>query len=433
MYEKFDDTKYNNAFSERSSFPQCLSCALPGGGFNPVSGFYNIAYGPTSPILVVSETDILTLAYKGALIDVNSVTSYRHDATSGDLNVAGSSIPFEAVHSGEGGKTWAEELQAVSHLNGMFNGMLGFSASGDTGFADLGVSGALLHNIPGMFTSNTIETHSYSVFGELYAQPIERLKFTLGLRSTDDHRTLNGTDSQNGAAVLGGGPAATSLYGQATFSEVTPRLVVAYDFGSVNLYASYNRGFKEGGFNAPVFTNEAPVKPETVDYYEAGAKFISPDNRLRLNAAVYYYKYKNIQVSILDVSTGVNVLENAAAARAYGGEFEASSNVAQWLNVFGNISLLNSQFTSYPAAAVVDITPTGIVPGVENLDGFRLPRAPSVLSSFGGDLHAPIADHLTAHLNAVAHYTSSYDFSPGASGSARYARQDPYWVVNLSG
>jgi len=434
MHETDQDNRHINAFAfaERAPFPQCQPCGLPGGGFNPVSGFYNIAYGSVAaaPFSDTSETTILTLAYNGAFIDVNSVTSYQDNSTNGQINLVGSSIPYEiASEDSQGGKTWGEELQAVSHLGGMFDGMLGVSVSADTGFTASGISGLLFQNVPGINEFETVATHSYSGFGELYAQPVEHLKFTFGVRYTDDHRTLTGADSQNAAAIF----ATNSFSREATFSEVTPRFVAAYDFGSVNLYASYNRGFKEGGFNTPTFTTEAPVKSETVDYYEAGAKFISQDRRLQLNAAAYYYKYKDIQVAILDVQTGANILENAAAARAYGAEFEASYNVAQWLSVFGNISLLNAKYTSYSAAAVVNITPTGIVPTEENLDGFRLPNAPSFLSSLGGDLHVPIADHLTAHFNALAHYTSSYDFYPGASGPQQYARQDPYWLVNLSG
>lgn len=433
MYENYRDVRYVNTFAERAPSPGCGSCALPGGNYNPVPGFYQIASNSgATPTVATAQTTIIHLDYKTNTFDVNSVSSFRIDKTSGVINVAGSSIPYENYYAGSGGHTWAEDLQVVSKLDGMVNGMAGLSLMRDTSILDARITGALVLNTPGITSLNTVITHSYSGFGELYVTPIDRLKFTFGLRYTDDNRVFSGIDSQI-AEDFFGNPSNLTPTGKGSFSELTPRFVADYDFGLVNVYVSYNRGFKEGGFNTPSFTNEVPVKPETVDYYEGGAKYVSGDGRLKLDASVFYYRYRNIQVSTINLASGTNILQNAASARGYGSELDGSYDATDWLNVFANISLLNADFTQYPNASITDVTAGGIVGSTENLANTTLPSAPHFQTSLGFDIHAPIENDLLLQLNAVERYTSSYDFYPGAGGPAGYARQGDYGVLNISG
>ncbi len=64
-------------------------------------------------------------------------------------------------------------------------------------------------------------------------------------------------------------------------------------------YASYNRGYKAFNYNAG-FAGQAPIalarfKGETLNALEIGQKGDFLDRKLRLNAALYYYDYKNYQ------------------------------------------------------------------------------------------------------------------------------------------
>jgi iron complex outermembrane receptor protein len=400
-----------------------------------VAGFYEIAYGPTAtPTDFEAETMVLRLAYAAETFDLSSVSSYRRDNTTGTINVAGSSNAFEDFFASSGGRTWAQDVQASSKLPGMFNGMVGASYSRDQSYNDNRISGFLVANLPGITSDNTVTTHSYSAFGEAYFTPLERLKLTLGLRYTKDKRRYEGKLSPIAAAVFNpADPTAINFGNGKSFSEFTPRVVLAYDLDTLNIYASWNRGFKEGGYNTPSFANVGPVDPEKVDYFETGAKYVSEDRRLRLNAAAFYYKYRDIQVTIVNVASGQNVLQNAAAARAYGLEFGGSFTPQRWLNLFADVALLDSEFTAYPNASISIIAPTGITSGFANLKGTRLPRAPSFQASFGANLQWEVAEDMTAHLNFIGRYTSSYDFYPGANGPQRYARQDGYALFNVSG
>src|SRR3546814_19184383 len=69
-----------------------------------------------------------------------------------------------------------------------------------------------------------------------------------------------------------------------------------------DLYVSYNRGYKSGGFNLldvgalnrPTGHVSPSYNPEIVDAYEVGLKSDLFDRRLRLNVAAFYYDYKDI-------------------------------------------------------------------------------------------------------------------------------------------
>ncbi len=82
------------------------------------------------------------------------------------------------------------------------------------------------------------------------------------------------------------------------FQKLTWRLALNQKFTEdVMGYVSYNRGFREGGYNV-AGPADAPYKPESIDAYEVGLKSVMFDRRLRLNAAAFWYEYRDIQAQI---------------------------------------------------------------------------------------------------------------------------------------
>jgi len=92
------------------------------------------------------------------------------------------------------------------------------------------------------------------------------------------------------------------------------------------LYASWNRGVKGGGYNAPIFPLSVPYDddvmsfdPETLDALEVGFKMTLMDGRARLNGAAYYYDYKDYQAFNI---IGIDTLTFNADAESMGFELE---------------------------------------------------------------------------------------------------------------
>ncbi|HEY1961594.1 MAG TPA: TonB-dependent receptor [Rhizomicrobium sp.] len=170
---------------------------------------------------------------------------------------------------------------------------------------------------------NPYRLNSWAGFGEAYYQVLPDLKLTGGLRFTDDQKTFTEYPSWAGVAFKGIPPAGAlvqewkTLTGRAV-ATWTPKL----DFTDESLfYASYSRGYKAGGANPPgtvpivsggvVFSSPIvhplTFKPEFVDAFELGTKNTLLNDSMTLNADVFYYKYKNYQISQIVDRTSVNL------------------------------------------------------------------------------------------------------------------------------
>lgn len=68
-----------------------------------------------------------------------------------------------------------------------------------------------------------------------------------------------------------------------------------------------------------------------------------------------------------------------------------------------------------------------------DLSGARMPRAPKWTGYLTANFNVPLNDDFSAHLSAIARYSSSYDFTPDAGGELHADRQPSYALVNMSG
>ncbi len=95
-----------------------------------------------------------------------------------------------------------------------------------------------------------------------------------------------------------------TLPGDDSWNNFSPKLGVNYRPADGQLaYASWTRGSRSGVYNSRAQRVEflGPSEPETVDSYELGYKTEFLDRRLRLNAALFYMKYDDIQKIVNDV------------------------------------------------------------------------------------------------------------------------------------
>ncbi|QIG80756.1 TonB-dependent receptor [Stakelama tenebrarum] len=288
-------------------------------------------------------------------------------------------------------------------------------------------------------TTPTFDNHddltAYSVYGEVYYNLTPALRLTGGVRYTREekyHSVLNDMDARN---MLSGGGALPPAFqdGEVSFDNFSPRAVISYDAGDVNLYASYNRGFKSGGFNSPSLTLDPPLDPETIDAFEIGAKYRSPDGTLRLDTAGYYYDWKDVQVAFI-TGGGAGILQqNAAGSEIYGAEVNMNWAPVRAIRVNLGLAYTHARFTSFPNAAVYNIVGGALTATAEDLKGFRLPHAPDFTANGSITYNWEAAGGWTGHLTAAARYTTEYDYTAGAGGELRASRQEAFTLVDLTG
>ncbi|HEX3651667.1 MAG TPA: TonB-dependent receptor [Rhizomicrobium sp.] len=184
---------------------------------------------------------------------------------------------------------------------------------------------------------------SKAVFGEVYYNIIpDELKLTGGLRWTEDEKFQRGRielfsglvpiDTTNekeamqalveqGQVDFDQSNPEPSIWqvNRVTFNKLTGRAVIDWtpklDFTDATLiYASYARGYKAGGFNPgiqPGLGVPSNYLPESVDAFELGTKNTLLGNTLQANLDVWYYDYKDLQVSAIENNTSVNQNINA--------------------------------------------------------------------------------------------------------------------------
>jgi len=152
----------------------------------------------------------------------------------------------------------------------------------------------------------TTKNQSMAVYGQVTWTPaqLERWHFTLGGRYSDDSRKATRENSRVSYGFGGapsGLPAFDAKYDQ-NFDEFNPAFTVEYDLNDFsNVYAKVVTAYKSGGTSQRSQIQEAfeeGFDPEDLTSYEAGYKGDLLDNRLRINAAVFYMEFDNYQQSV---------------------------------------------------------------------------------------------------------------------------------------
>ncbi len=122
----------------------------------------------------------------------------------------------------------------------------------------------------------------------------------------------------------------------------------------LSLYLKYSHGWKGGHFNGGAVTRAQrdidPVNPEEVDAFELGFKSFWFDQRLMLNADVFYYDYNELQVFTLENSSNglpTQKLINANDARVLGAEAELVARPIEGLEIRADFGWLASRYLDF--------------------------------------------------------------------------------------
>jgi iron complex outermembrane recepter protein len=171
-------------------------------------------------------------------------------------------------------------------------------------------------------------------------------------------------------------------------------------------YAKYSRGYKAGGFSTFTVAPNPETGLETVDAYEIGLKkTFTPE--LQLNAAAFYYNYKNDQIP-LNVQNAQGLIAsqlfNLKSVHISGIELEGIwrpiDNMilsAQYSHLSAKVNDPGACFedtidptASLPGANTSGCTPASVsatgalVPATQNLKGNQLPESPPNKVSLNG-------------------------------------------------
>ncbi|MDW8415326.1 MAG: TonB-dependent receptor [Thermaurantiacus sp.] len=297
-----------------------------------------------------------------------------------------SATPQDFDRSVQTNRSWTVEGILESQYDGRFNFLLGaiysdyhltensyyVNAFGIDYIAGvLGVAQSLGAGLPNsflatpFFRNNTDDyrLHSYGIFGEVYLDLTDRLRFTGGVRYNNDLKKVRARSTLAsflapfgiadafaspfvGAYDADPGRPGNQLWQErrARFDAVTGRAVLDWRVTPDTLiYVSYARGYKSGGINPPlqpVFEVPESFTPEFIDAFEVGTKNSFLDGTLQANLTAFYYKYRDLQLSRIVARTSVN---DNVSANIWGIEGEFVFNPIPPLVVNLNVSFLNTR------------------------------------------------------------------------------------------
>jgi iron complex outermembrane recepter protein len=317
-----------------------------------------------------------------------NITAYRKDRTHTPIDfdaLPATDLDVPAIYKN---RQFSQEVQAVVE-RGPLAGVVGayyLDANAQNVF-DVRLYTTIPAVLPGLTasTEGDVDTKTWAIFGDFTYDFTAQWSVSLGGRYTNDKRSarvLRQTRIFGGHPLLGGADgfgtgtviATTSDFeGKRKDTAFTPRASVSFKpTKDHNIYLSYSRGFKGGGFDPRGQSTQAPTQspedifdfmafdPETVDSIELGWKASLFSNRLQIATAIFNADYKDVQVPgsagcvVGGVSTFCGITTNAGKARFRGVEFEGNLRVAEdmaaagdRLNLAGSLGYLDAKYREF--------------------------------------------------------------------------------------
>jgi len=200
-----------------------------------------------------------------------------------------------------------------------------------------------------------IDADSKAVFAHVNWNATDRLALVGGLRYTDESKKY-----EFSRRAPDGGPhpqlgALDGVVGPYSGDKIDWRVGAQYQWtDALMTYAQVATGFKGGGVNPRPFNPEQAVgfNPETLTSYEVGVKSELLNRRLRVNAAVFYSDYEDIQTGATTcppqyviTSPICSLTVNAGTAHVKGVELETNFEPVDGFILDGSLSYLDFKYT----------------------------------------------------------------------------------------
>ena len=331
------------------------------------------------------ESEDYTLSFNWKITDnvsLLSVTSYREYTNTFADDNDGSPLALQQLLQRMVHEQWTQELRLNATLW--------------DGYADLTIGGFYLDQetnedarvdilysaLNFLHGPDIVPSKSKAIYSQLALHLTDRMDLALGARYSKDEKSYTfHRHNPDGTPVAGppvtmigfwetGNPANSGVFGldgnttSYSSNQFDYRVALDYDINDdVMVYAQVATGYKAGGNNARPFfpTQQHATDPEELTNYEVGVKSTLWD-QLRLNAAVFYNDYKDIQLMVSECSwapvgqqTPCASVANVGNAEVSGLELEALWRPTKAFSVDFSYAYIDFEYTSIDATTGVSI------------------------------------------------------------------------------
>src|SRR5581483_8850609 len=325
---------------------------------------YDVQSGMPSvnPTHMVGESATLSYFLSSAWT-LKSITAHRQSNTLTNIDFDTLPVPIADV------RAYYHDHQTTQEFQATYQGDEGASGVVGLYYFDGLAGGDIFNDFFGVafgVTGGTVYTKSYAGYTDWTWKLAPAWSVSAGARYTDErkHAIVDNYSTTDGTFST---PKAVSAdFDKSLIStNLSPRVSLQYQASdNTNLYTSLSRGFKSGGFNirantAAVPQSDHPIKDEVLDTFEVGSKSTLDDGRLSLNAAAFYTRYRNIQLSVFtsyklpDGTSGFfGDFTNAGKAHAYGVELEFAWKPIEHWSLIGNVAGLHTRYDDYESGGI---------------------------------------------------------------------------------
>jgi iron complex outermembrane receptor protein len=348
-------------------------------------------------------------------MNLKSISAYRDLYWTTGMDLDGSPLPILEPSFEMPQREYSQELQLNGNaVGGKLNYTLGayyFHEEGNLHDWVLFPGGLFMVDGP-----NSLETKASALFVHMNYRATDQWAFTLGARYTDETKNFEGgQNDSNGLTYKITGcfppedpanahldpaiPPVVTCQGALGFPDATqpwrfyPPGVNQLDFTNTSpvagaqfhmnddtmFYVSYSEGYKTGSWTTrlsaanPTYNDSLFFDPENATAYEIGMKSELFNRRLRLNSAVFFTDYEDIQ---LNSQIGISpTLVNAGDAEIKGIEIEAQAVISDAFSFNAAIGTADAKYTR--------IAPNTTDNGTVITTAFELPKTPEYKIYFG--------------------------------------------------
>ncbi len=239
-------------------------------------------------------------------------------------------------------------------------------------------------------------------------------------------------------------------------TAVTGSLTLRYDWtDEISLYASYNHGYRPGGFSLapdpdiqflPSGDDDLLYDEETSDAVELGFKSRLLDNRATLNGAVYYQQFTDhfgyaSGLQLLDtngqvVDLGGGLVYNGDAT-IYGAELEGQILLTDTWDFGGSLSYSKGEWDDGAEAPCnerdtpYDPNNPDSILGQCDIDGDALGGEPKWSASLNSEFYLPISS-MEWYIRGLYKFTGERDNTDASAGNGQVrSKFDEHSIFNL--
>jgi len=209
----------------------------------------------------------------------------------------------------------------------------------------------------------------------------DKLTVVTGLRIDKDKRKNYNDlliERTSGAAFLDAtfAAASNSTMAEKDSSNFLPKLGLNYKINeNINTGILFSKGYRPGGMSTNPVTGESKeYEKETTDNFELSFKTNWLENRLIVNANMFYTKWKNQQVEESGTSGipfDVNIV-NAGKTSSKGIELDVQAQVTEQFDIYSSIGYVKTKFDEYSA-------------GSDDYSGNYLAKTPKFTANLGAN------------------------------------------------